>query len=206
MKLIIGLGNPGEKYLRTRHNLGFVAVEHFMQDLEPIKKTVWDDNKKCKSNIVEIDWQPKHGQAEHVILAKPKTFMNNSGMAVGLLAKYFKIKPEDIWVLHDDIDLQVGALRIRSGGSAAGHRGIESIMQSMGTDKFWRFRMGIGHPKKTSEDDHKHLTRDVDDFVLGTFIHSERGKVRELVKHTSKALAAALEDGLEASMNRYNTK
>lgn len=207
MKLIVGLGNPGEKYENTRHNLGFVVVEHFLKDFEPVQQTVWDDSKKFKSDICEIDWQPKHGKLEKVILVKPKTYMNNSGQAVEILATFYKIQPDDIWVVHDDIDLQLGALRIRNGGSAAGHRGVESILETIGTEKFWRFRLGIGHPKHgMAEGKHKENQRDVDDFVLGTFGQGEAGKTRELIKHAAKSLSCALEEGMLVAMNKFNTK
>lgn len=209
MKLIIGLGNPGERYEKTRHNLGFVVIEQFLKDYEQVRKTVWEDSKKFKSDIVELEWKPKVGPLEKVVLAKPKTFMNNSGMAVQLLTTYSKLETRDIWVVHDDIDLPLGSIRIRMGGSSGGHRGIDSIMQQLGNEKFWRFRLGIGHPYKNTDSKdqhHKSYVRDVDDFVLKQFTASERGKVKELIKRASKAVQMGLEDGLEAAMNKFNTK
>lgn len=207
MKLIVGLGNPGEKHEHTRHNIGFMVAERFLKDFEPVKQTVWQDEKKFKSDIAPIDWQPKFGNLEKVILVKPKTFMNNSGQAVALLMQFYKLKAEDLWVIHDEIDLGIGMMRIRMGGSSAGHRGVQSIIESVGTEKFWRFRLGIGHPKHgMANEKHKENQRDVDEFVLGLFDHSEAGKARELIKHASKAIKGALEDGLEAAMNKYNTR
>ncbi|HYK07866.1 MAG TPA: aminoacyl-tRNA hydrolase, partial [Candidatus Eisenbacteria bacterium] len=146
MKLIVGLGNPGEKYEKTRHNVGFMVLDQFLKDFESTKDTVWTDSKKFKADIAEISWQPLHGEAEKVLLAKPKTYMNNSGMAVSLLAKFYKVKPEDVWVIHDDVDFPVGSLRIRFGGGVAGHRGLESILEVFPKGDFWRFRCGIGRP------------------------------------------------------------
>lgn len=207
MKLIVGLGNKGEKYEHTRHNIGFMVAERFLKDFEPVKQTVWQDEKKFKSDIASIDWQPKFGNLENVILVKPKTFMNNSGQAVALLMQFYKIKPNDLWVIHDEIDLGIGMMRIRMGGSSAGHRGVQSIIESIGTEKFWRFRLGIGHPKHgMTTEKHKENQRDVDEFVLGKFDHSEAGKARELIKHASKAIKGALEDGLKSAMNHYNTR
>jgi len=216
MKLIVGLGNPGEKYENTRHNFGFMVVEKFLKDYESLANTVWSFNDKLKSDLVLLDWQPKVGKAEKVILAKPRTYMNNSGMAVSLLASYYKVDPADIWIVYDELDLPVGTLKIRLGGAAAGHHGAESIMVSLNTDKFWRFRLGIGvsHPhtgQEAREDGKKHTlgrqnVKDAEDFVLGTFGRGEQGKVRELIKHGSDALQLALEKGIEAAMNRYNTK
>lgn len=213
MKLIVGLGNPGEKYTHTRHNFGFMVVEQFLKDFETLDNTVWTVSEKVKSDVALIDWQPKVGPLERVVLAKPKTYMNNSGMAVSLLSSFYKIAPEDIWVVYDELDLPLGAMKIRFGGAAAGHHGAESIMESLGTDKFWRFRMGIGITRQhsDSDDDRQHAIgrrniRDAEDFVLGTFGHGDQGKVRELIKRGSEALRMALEKDLETAMNRYNTK
>lgn len=202
MKLIVGLGNPGEKYEKTRHNLGFMVVEKFFKDFEPVKNTIWEDSKKFKSDIVQIEWQPKHGSLEKVILVKPKTYMNNSGMAVRLISDFYKIKPEDTWIANDDIDLPLGTLKIRFGGASAGHRGIDSVMEHLGTDKFWRFRLGIGEKRELNDS----RLKNVDDFVLGTFSAAEKGKVKELIKKASKAIEEGLENGLESAMNRFNTK
>lgn len=200
MKLLVGLGNPGEKYENTRHNLGFMALEQFLKDFEPIKNTNWDDNKKLKSDIAMFEWERSSGGMEKVILAKPKTYMNNSGMAVQLIADYYKILPEDIWILHDEIDLQLGQLRIRKGGGSAGHRGIESLLSVFPQGNFWRFRMGIGRPEESPD------VKGIDTFVLGQFNHQEHAKIRELLVHTAKALKMGLEEDLEAAMNKYNTK
>ena len=205
MKLIIGLGNPGVKYERTRHNIGFMVVEKFLKDFEPVKDTVWADEKKFKSDIAEINWQPRHGKEEKVILVKPKTYMNNSGLAIQLLTTYYKLLTTDIWIVHDDIDLPLGAMKIRFGGGTAGHRGIESVMERLGTDKFWRFRLGIGAQNGKWKMENGKL-RSVDDYVLGEFRGPQRGKVRELIKRGVKAIEMGLEVGLEAAMNRFNTK
>lgn len=219
MKLIVGLGNPGTKYEKTRHNVGFMIVEQFLKDFEPVGKTVWDNNGKFKSDIVELTWQPKHGHEEKVILVKPKTYMNNSGMAVKLATRYWspqmrdpaaagQLATSDIWIVHDDVDLPLGSMKIRFGGASAGHRGVNSIMEALKTDKFWRFRMGIGHPKQHVSGSKYYVSsmKGVDDYVLGIFIAQEKGKVKELIKHGAKALAKALEEGLEAAQNRFNTK
>lgn len=200
MKLLIGLGNPGEKYKNTRHNLGFDVIDGFLQDFTPVEKTTWKEDKKLKSQLVQIDLKD-----EKVILTKPQTYMNNSGLAVRLIADYYKIAPEDIFVVYDELDLPVGSLKIRFGGSGAGHKGIESIIEQLGTDKFWRFRLGIG-VSRNHEGMGNHKIHDASDFVLERFARGEIGKVRELMKRAQKALACALEEGLESAMNRYNTK
>ncbi len=205
MKLIAGLGNPGEKYENTRHNIGFMALEQFLKDTQTLKDTVWNNSSKFKADIAEITWQPKHATAEKILLLKPKTFMNNSGMAVRIAADFYKIEADDIWIVHDDVDLQLGQLRIRKGGGSAGHRGIESLLEVFPKGDFWRFRMGIGRP--TSRDPQELVgEKGVDTFVLGNFDHQEHAKVRELLKRASKAIQMGLEAGLEASMNKFNSK
>lgn len=217
MKLIVGLGNPGEKYEGTRHNLGFVVLDQLLKDFEPVEKTNWDASAKLKSDIVLIDWQPKEGKDERVILAKPTTYMNNSGMAVALIRDYYNIVPEDIWVVHDELDLPLGSMKIRLGGAAAGHHGVESIIAALNTDKFWRFRLGIGagseHSARHSRENggnEKLIARrklhNVEDFVLGHFDGHDKGKLKDIIKSGSKALEAALEKGIKSAQNRFNTK
>lgn len=210
MKLIVGLGNPGEKYEGTRHNLGFLVVERFFKDTQPLKATVWDENKKLKSQIAKITV----GE-EQVILAKPVTFMNNSGMAVNLLAQFYKIKPDDIWIVYDEMDLPLGTMKIRLGGAAGGHHGVESILQSLGTDTFWRFRLGIGvnpvvHHNGEGERLHapvgKRKMNNGANFVLGTFSQKEASEIKKMIKNASQALQHALEKDLKSAQNQFNTK
>ena len=168
--------------------------------------------------MAKIDWQPKQGILRRIILVKPKTYMNNSGLCVGLLSSFYKINPADIWIIHDEIDLPLGSMKIRLGGGSAGHKGVMSIMNSLGTEKFWRFRLGIGHSKKiqnselriqNSDRKRKFKNRElrkVDELVLTPFSKVEFGKTRELIKRGSKAIQGALENDLKKSMNRFNTK
>jgi PTH1 family peptidyl-tRNA hydrolase len=203
MKLIVGLGNPGLKHEKTRHNLGFTVVNAFLKDFSTSSESLWREEKKFQSEITEINWQPKKALAEKVILAKPLTFMNGSGLAVSLIAKFYKIDPEDIWIVHDEVDLPLGGMKIRFAGASAGHKGVESIIDYLGTDKFWRFRMGIG-PQKEKIQTKK--VKAIDNYVLGEFSEGEKGKAREIVKKGMKAIEDALEEGLEKAMNRFNTK
>lgn len=205
MKLIVGLGNPGEKYISTRHNLGFMVVEHFLKDFQSAKNTLWENSSKFKSDIAQIEWQPQHGTLEKVILAKPQTYMNNSGLAISLISQYLNISISDIWVIHDDIDLPLGAMKIRFGGASAGHHGVESIMKHLHTDKFWRFRMGTGLKNQKLNIKNQKL-RNVEDFVLSGFTGGEKGKVKHLIKRGVNAIETSLEYGLEKAMNRFNTK
>jgi peptidyl-tRNA hydrolase, PTH1 family len=210
MKIIVGLGNPGEKYEATRHNLGFSVLDHFLKDYAPVEK---QNEAKFKSDIATLIWDSKTNGEEKVLLVKPKTYMNNSGMAVELVASFYKVSPEDLWIVHDELDLPLGTLKIRFGGAAAGHHGVEDIMEKLGTDKFWRFRMGIGHMRRTSHDEEgrerpvgRMKMEGVDDYVLGPFEGKSQTEAKKMVKHSSEALETALEKGLKVAQNRFNTK
>lgn len=183
MKLIVGLGNPGEKYKGVRHNLGFMVVEELGK---AFNNEQWTFNRKLKSEIVK-------SQISNVncILAKPQTYMNNSGLAVKLLAAYYKIASEDIIVIHDDLDLSLGKIKIRLGGAAAGHHGVESVIAALGTDQFTRVRLGIG-PSAGSGlallGEHKKAHFSAEKFVLEPFIHKEKPQVKHMIKQAIKAL------------------
>lgn len=192
MKFIVGLGNPGEKYSRTRHNLGFEVIEEFVKHKMPDEN--WSLDKKLKSEVV------KYGD---LIFARPQTFMNNSGMAVKLLVDYFKISLEDVIIIHDELDLPLGKIKVRSGGAAAGHHGVESIIKSLNSDKFIRVRLGIGNLKTLSAE-RKGAHVDTNKFVLEPFISNEKSKVKHLIKQAVKALEILLEKGLETAQNQFN--
>lgn len=205
MRLIVGLGNPGEKYQSTRHNVGFMVLDHFLKDRESVKNSNWNEEKKLKSLIYILDFKTKNQELEKVILAKPLTYMNNSGMAVLLITQFYKIKPEDVWVVHDELDLPLGYMKIRFGGGTAGHHGVESIMQALSTDKFWRFRMGIGF-SKNKDSIARHKFKNTEDFVLDRFTTHETRTVKHLLKRAMESLIVGLEKDIQAAMNRYNTK
>lgn len=194
MKLIVGLGNPGEKYENTRHNVGFVALDHLLQKFEKAKNTFWTEEKKFKAIIHEVEHE-----GEKVILMKPQTFMNDSGIAVSSYAKYFKIKPEDIYVLHDELDLPLGKIRIRFGGSSAGNNGVASIIDHLGTDQFLRIRLGIGKSQRV------HSDHDSADYVLGNFSSSEKGKVKTMVNQSIKDVMLILSHGIDLYMSKYHS-
>lgn len=208
MKLIVGLGNIGQEYESTRHNVGFMVLEQFYKDFQTVEKTIWEDSRKFRADIAKIEWKPLHGEITKVALAKPKTYMNNSGLAVHSISQYLNIPISDIWVVHDDVDLPLGSIRIRTGGSSGGHKGVQSVMDQLKSEKFVRFRLGVGHPHRASNThiSKKSFVKDVDEFVLSPFSASEKGKVKDLIKRASKAMQMALEDGLIPAMNKYNTK
>lgn len=203
MKLIVGLGNPGEKYTGTRHNLGFLLVEHLLRDVSSASQAVWSKNEKLKSEIATLPLQARSASEEKILLAKPLTYMNNSGMAVLVLREFYKIPNDDIWVVHDELDLPLGAMKIRFGGAAAGHHGVESIIEKLGTDKFWRFRMGIGDFNTHEERSKIH---NAEAFVLGQFETNDQSELKQAVKKGTDALRLALDKDIEHAMNRFNTK
>ena len=212
MKLIVGLGNPGERYESTRHNLGFLVIDHFLKDVEPVSKSNFRREEKLKSEIYIFDYKPKKGEINKIILAKPLTYINNSGLAVSLLSNYYKIKPQDIWIIHDELDLPLGFIKIKLGGSSAGHHGIDSIIKSLSTDKFWRFRLGIGEQKlkiknlPAGRQVKKLKIKNTERFVLGGFGRSDKGKLKQMVKKGAKAVQTALEKDINSAMNQFNTK
>lgn len=191
MKLIVGLGNPGEQYIGSRHNLGFYVLDEFARK---INAGDWQMEDKFKSEIIKY---------EGLILLRPQTFMNNSGLAVSRVATFFKIDPEEILIIHDELDLPVGHLKIRLGGAAAGHHGVESVIEKLGTDKFARLRLGIGNQKAISGE-HKQISFNAEHFVLEPFTQSEQSQVKKLAKRGIKALELILEKGLEPAQNQFN--
>ena len=210
MKLIVGLGNPGEKYESTRHNLGFMVLDKFLKEYSSVGKDNWEKNSKFKSEIAEIEWQRQKGSGnslEKVLLVKPLTYMNLSGDAVSSIMSFYKISTEDIWIVYDDVDLNFGAMKIRLGGASAGHRGVESIITFLSTDRFWRFRLGIGHPiHKLKNKEQRSKIVPVDEYVLKSFGRGEAGKLKDIIKKAVKALESGLENGLDATMNKFNAK
>lgn len=196
MKLIIGLGNPGEKYKDTRHNVGFLVVEKLAHELGSTQ-TVWSTMSKYKALVA---------RAGDVMLVKPQTFMNESGIAVVGLVNFYRLKAEDVWVIHDDLDLPLGKIRIRVGGASAGHHGVDSLIRELKTDAFARFRLGIGRGKEVKDisADQHFSRRVVIDFVLSRFNRHEAGELNHIVKYGAEAVRVALIDGLDKAMNRFN--
>lgn len=197
MKLIVGLGNPEERYAGIRHNLGFEVLEKYVKDLGSRVQGLgdsWKYEEKFKAEII------KSGD---FIFAKPQTYMNHSGMSVSLIARFYKIAPEDIVIIHDELDLPLGKIKVRLGGAAAGHHGVESIIEGLSTDKFIRVRLGIGN-LKTQSAEHKHQSISVEKFVLEPFIHSEKSVVKHMIKQALKAIDLILNKGLEQAQNQFN--
>lgn len=193
MYLIVGLGNPGDKFINTRHNLGYEVADELRRKLG---LPDFESNKKFKAEI-----STNNG----LILIKPLTFMNMSGMAVSAVARYFKIEPEEIIVIHDELDLPLGHIKIRVGGSDAGHHGIESVIKFLGSEQFIRVRLGIGNWHAISGE-HKHASFDAEKFVVQQFLPNEKSKVKTMIKRAVKAVEAILQKGFEKAQNQYNDK
>jgi PTH1 family peptidyl-tRNA hydrolase len=190
MKLIVGLGNPGKKYETTRHNAGAIAVLEFMRlNTPPFAKLKM--NKKFNALVTKGELNE-----EEIILALPQTFMNNSGQAVKTIASYYKLEPEDIWVVYDDVDLPLGKIRISRNGSAAGHKGVQSIIDQLKTKDFIRFRLGISNSLKSKITTPK--------FVLQNFSKEEKNTLTASVKKTNEAIEFALKSEIEKTMNKFN--
>ena len=193
MKLIIGLGNPGRSYANSRHNIGFTCLSYFAK-----KYGIHFDKKQGKARI---------GTGEiagtRVILAKPQTYMNLSGESVSRLIKKFDIKPNDLLVIHDDLDLPLGRIRIRHGGSSGGHNGINSIINNLGSQDFTRLRVGIGRPAE-NEDTIESSDNKIITYVLSDFTPDEKQAISQVIPIVSEAIHCLLTEGLTVSMNRYN--
>lgn len=199
MKLIVGLGNPGGKFEYTRHNIGFMVVERLVKDkfsLLPSLKA-WKMEKQYPAQLCKKD---------DLIVMKPLSFMNLSGLAVKRVMDFYKIKIDSLWVIHDDIDLPIGKIRIRKGGASAGHHGIDSIIKNLNDDDFVRFRLGIGRGKldKPRGEGHNLHRHEVEKFVVSPFRDNEGGEVKKLIKNAVEALEITLDKGIEKAMNRFN--
>src|SRR5688572_2750008 len=185
MKMIAGLGNPGRKYAGTRHNVGF-DVLNLLADRHRLE---WES---APADAIMAKWR-----APGVLLAKPLTFMNLSGHAVGELLRYFKIDLSDLLIVVDDVNLELGRLRARAAGSAGGHNGLKSLIAQLGTGEFARVRIGVGRGD---------ARRDLADHVLATFDPDERTIVAETVSRTADAVELFVAEGIGPVMNRFNRK
>lgn len=184
--MVVGLGNPGGEYRNTRHNVGFMVVE----DMAARAGLKWTRPRN------QSRWAQGYVADREVVLLEPLTFMNISGKSVQWGLRHFGLKPAQMVVVHDDIDLPLGRLRLRPSGSAGGHRGVQSIIQAVGTQDFARVRIGVGRPD--DEDD------DVRDFVLGTFRLEESALVAKVLERARLAVEEVLTSGIETAMNEFN--
>jgi len=191
MKLIVGLGNPGEEYAKTRHNAGFQIIDLLQTELQ------FDEFKLKKKFDAEITTGTFEN--EKIILAKPITFMNLSGHAVQQIAKFYDISIEDIFVIYDDLDFETGTFKIREKGSGGSHNGMISVIQSLGSEDFKRFRVGI--ESRTEEQKGKFSGKD---YVLSRFTSDEEKVMKGVRKHCVESILYALKTNIIEAMNKYN--
>ena len=184
MKIVVGLGNPGNQYKDTRHNIGFLVVDELARR--------WNAAPWKRRYEAEVS---EHRAIGPVLLVKPQTFMNLSGNSVREAAKFYKTPSTDIVVIHDDLDLPAGRLRIRERGGSGGHRGIESMLTQLGADDFVRVRFGVGRPPEGWESA---------DYVLGRFAPDEQALIKEAIDKAADAVEAILKEGTAPAMNRFN--
>jgi PTH1 family peptidyl-tRNA hydrolase len=193
MKLIVGLGNPGRAYSGKRHNVGFMSLRHLARG-----QGIRFDKKK---GLARIGGGVIAGQK--VVLARPQTYMNLSGRSVSRLMKVFNAGLDDLIVIHDDIDLPLGTIRIRQGGNSGGQKGVESIIAELGSRDFIRIRIGISRPA-AEVTGAKADQADVVNHVLGDFSPSEKQVIVQVIPRVSQAIVCLLEESLTAAMSRYN--
>jgi PTH1 family peptidyl-tRNA hydrolase len=181
--LVVGLGNPGARYAGTRHNIGFLVADNFAakHDLDFREKSAY---RICNGSI----------DGERIVVVEPLTFMNRSGAAVKKMVDKHFLPPENIIVIHDDLDLETGRLKIRRGGSSGGHKGVESIIQSIGSRDFIRVRIGIGRGENIV----------VESYVLTKFRKDELPVIRQAVDRATESATTIIVEGVEKAMNRFN--
>ena len=185
MKIIAGLGNPGAEYAHTKHNVGFMLVDALA---ERLNAPAWKED--FFSSVTEV----RIG-GEKVFLVKPLTYMNNSGEAIGPMLSYYKMETDDLTVVHDDMDIPAGMVRIRKKGSSGGHNGIKSVIAHVGGEDFSRVRIGIGRPPAGWT---------VINHVLAPFSSEDVPKIREAINYLLPAVECIVTDGVDLAMNRYN--
>ena len=190
--LIMGLGNPGRDYAHNRHNVGFWCVNRLARSYK-----VALDNRTSLATLGQ-----GHIEGRDVVLAKPRTYVNNSGDAAAALVRRFRVLPERLLVICDSLDLPVGAVRVRARGSHGGHKGLKSIAQSLGVDAFPRIRVGIGRPVVAGEPSHDPEV--IAEYVLSDPPPAERRRLDDATETVIAAVACILEQGVEAAMSRFN--
>jgi PTH1 family peptidyl-tRNA hydrolase len=186
MFLVVGLGNPGADYAKTRHNAGFLLVEK----LAARWKCDWANEKKFRARIAKAERNGKR-----ILLCEPQTFMNLSGETVGALKDFYQVPPKQVMVAVDDADLQMGEIRLRAEGGTAGHHGLESVEQHLATRNYARLRLGIGR---------RDGAREITDYVLAKFDAGERELLEKVLDRAANQVEAWLDDGIEKAMNKFN--
>ena len=192
IKLVIGLGNPGQKYEQTRHNIGFLVMDR----LAHIYGAQMANHLKWRAHLAKVP-------GSNAMLMKPQTFMNESGQSVGAALRFYKWQPEQVLVVYDDVSLPFGALRFRMAGSAGGHNGIRSIIAHLGSDQFPRLKLGIGN---AGQEEKTKAGASLTGHVLGKFSVDEQNQLENTLATAAEAVQFALSEGVESAANTFNTK
>lgn len=187
MHLIVGLGNPGAEYTRTRHNAGFLVVE----ELARRASAAWNLEKRFNARLAKVD-----RDGRRILFAEPQTFMNASGEAVGALLNFYRVPVSRLLVVADDADLPLGEIRLRGKGSSGGHHGLESIERHIGSREFARLKVGIGRTKDGR--------REITNYVLGKFSADEKKLLEKVLQWAAGQAECWMADGIEKAMNRFN--
>ena len=239
-KLIVGLGNPGEKYKMTRHNLGFRVIDKISENFNfPVMKCESTPSEtyseyKCKvltGHKFKAEISECKINNEKILFAKPQTFMNESGQAVSQISRFYKIEPENIWIVYDDMDLPLEKLKISFNKNSGGHKGVQSIIDRLGRKDFWRFRIGtgisqkfiklkvhkvesekspptVGPPKaeklQFKTQSYEPVKCKLENFVLGKFSNEEEKIIQKAIKKTASTIEAALKKSIEKAISKLN--
>jgi PTH1 family peptidyl-tRNA hydrolase len=187
LHLIVGLGNPGADYARTRHNAGFLVVE----ELARKASASWNLETKFDARVAKVDWNDRR-----ILFAEPQTFMNASGESVSALVNFYRVPVSRLLVVADDADLPLGEIRLRAKGSSGGHHGLESIEQHIGSREFARLKVGIGRTKDGR--------REITNYVLGKFSADEKKLLEKVLQRAADQSECWVADGIEKAMNRFN--
>lgn len=211
MVLIVGLGNPGNKYQYSRHNIGFMAMDSLLKKLGKVEESVWKEEKNFRCEIAKVrlvgGFGGVGGSEGEIVLVKPQTFMNASGISVAKVLNFYKVNPLGLFVIHDEIDLPLGKVKIVVNRGAAGHHGVESIIREIGTTNFVRIRVGIGAGPFREFGVFRAFGRRVmatEDYVLKPFGRNEEGKLNEVIKKTVDMMETILKEGVEKGMTKFN--
>ena len=190
MLAIVGLGNPGEEYARTRHNIGFMVVDALAREVAagPFRQ-------QHSGLVARASWQ-----GSNLLLVKPQTFMNRSGNCIGMLGGYYKLTAADFLIICDDLDLPLGTLRLRQRGGSGGHNGLKSVQAALGTPEYSRMRLGIGRRPEAD------ASGEVIEHVLGSFAKSEEAVITQGITLAAQAALTVLSQGMVPAMNRYNSQ
>lgn len=183
MKLIVGLGNPGNEYINSRHNIGFMCVDNYVNNFK--------ESRKFNGFIAEVI-----NNDEKILFLKPNTYMNNSGLSVMQVVKFYNIPINNILIIHDDLDLGLGVIKLKVNSSSGGHNGIKSIISSLGTNSFARLKIGVSNNKNIS----------TKDYVLGKFNKDEMLVLTPIISKSKEIIDCFINDGIDRAMNIYNTK